>query len=188
MRLSHRYIPARQLPDKAVSLLDTACARVAVSQHATPAELEDAQRRIEALATEAEIIGREERSASTCRSARRAIAKQRAEADAAEAAIKARFEVEKKLVDQVLDLRARLREAEQPGRCHATAAAATRARASHGGSRSVARTRRGQAAAAWPRRLRSHRHSRCRGRTHGIAGRTGRAADPTDRTAGRTRR
>ena len=34
--LSHRYIPARQLPDKAVSLLDTACARVAVSQHATP--------------------------------------------------------------------------------------------------------------------------------------------------------
>ena len=49
VRLSHRYIPARQLPDKAVSLLDTACARVAVSQHATPAELEDCQRRIQAL-------------------------------------------------------------------------------------------------------------------------------------------
>ena len=43
--LSHRYIPARQLPDKAVSLLDTACARVAVSQHATPAEVEDLRRR-----------------------------------------------------------------------------------------------------------------------------------------------
>ena len=41
VRLSHRYIPARQLPDKAVSLLDTACARVAISQHAVPAELED---------------------------------------------------------------------------------------------------------------------------------------------------
>ena len=37
VRLSHRYIPARQLPDKAVSLLDTACARVAISQHAVPA-------------------------------------------------------------------------------------------------------------------------------------------------------
>ena len=37
VRLSHRYIPARQLPDKAVALLDTACARVAVSQHAEPA-------------------------------------------------------------------------------------------------------------------------------------------------------
>ena len=37
VRLSHRYIPARQLPDKAVSLLDTACARVAISQHARAA-------------------------------------------------------------------------------------------------------------------------------------------------------
>src|SRR3712207_606730 len=39
VRLSHRYIPARQLPDKAVSLMDTACARVAVSQHATPPDI-----------------------------------------------------------------------------------------------------------------------------------------------------
>ena len=60
VRLSHRYIPARQLPDKAVSLLDTACARVAISQHAVPAEVEDCRRRIEALETELEIIGREE--------------------------------------------------------------------------------------------------------------------------------
>ena len=59
VRLSHRYIPARQLPDKAVSLMDTACARVAVSQHATPPEIEDAQRRIETLNTELEIIDRE---------------------------------------------------------------------------------------------------------------------------------
>ena len=58
-RLSHRYIPARQLPDKAVSLIDTASARVAVSQHAVPAEVEDSRRRIEALETEAEIIERE---------------------------------------------------------------------------------------------------------------------------------
>ena len=41
VRLSHRYIPARQLPDKAVSLLDTACARVAISQQAVPAEVDD---------------------------------------------------------------------------------------------------------------------------------------------------
>ncbi|MTH46697.1 type VI secretion system ATPase TssH [Intestinirhabdus alba] len=39
VRLSHRYIPARQLPDKAISLLDTACARVAVAQHTPPSEL-----------------------------------------------------------------------------------------------------------------------------------------------------
>ena len=42
VNLSHRYIPARQLPDKAVSLLDTACARVAISQSAVPAMIEDA--------------------------------------------------------------------------------------------------------------------------------------------------
>src|SRR5215467_1472895 len=60
VRLSHRYIPARQLPDKAVSLLDTTCARVAVSQHATPPEVEDSRRRIEALQTELAIIGQEE--------------------------------------------------------------------------------------------------------------------------------
>ncbi|HMQ12078.1 MAG TPA: AAA family ATPase, partial [Candidatus Competibacter phosphatis] len=47
VKLSHRYIPARQLPDKAVSLLDTASARVAISLHAVPAEVEDCRRRIE---------------------------------------------------------------------------------------------------------------------------------------------
>lgn len=44
--LSARYIPARQLPDKSVSLLDTACARVAVSQHAVPAQVDDCRRRL----------------------------------------------------------------------------------------------------------------------------------------------
>ncbi|MVX49543.1 AAA family ATPase, partial [Rhodobacter sphaeroides] len=56
VRLSQRYLPARQLPDKAISLLDTACARVAVSQHATPAEVEDIDRRAQALALEAGIL------------------------------------------------------------------------------------------------------------------------------------
>ena len=59
VKLSHRYIPARQLPDKAVSLLDTASARVAISLYAVPAEVEDCRRRIEALQTELDIIGRE---------------------------------------------------------------------------------------------------------------------------------
>src|SRR6202043_753328 len=58
-RLSHRYIPSRQLPDKGVSLIDTACARVAISQHATPPALEECQRSISALESELAIIGRE---------------------------------------------------------------------------------------------------------------------------------
>lgn len=59
VKLSQRYVPARQLPDKAVSLLDTACARVAVSQHATPAPVEDRRRRLELLEVEHEVVARE---------------------------------------------------------------------------------------------------------------------------------
>ena len=59
VKLSHRFIPARQLPDKAVSLLDTACARVAVSQQALPPAIDDAKRRIEMWQTESEIVARE---------------------------------------------------------------------------------------------------------------------------------
>src|SRR5205814_8955054 len=59
VRLSQRYISGRQLPDKAVSVLDTACARVSLAQNATPAALEDAQRRIELIDIELGILERE---------------------------------------------------------------------------------------------------------------------------------
>ncbi|MBO1073706.1 type VI secretion system ATPase TssH [Roseomonas marmotae] len=58
--LSRRYIPARQLPDKALSLLDTACARVANSQHARPDPVAHQQRQLDALGLEQEILAREE--------------------------------------------------------------------------------------------------------------------------------
>ncbi|WP_322047519.1 type VI secretion system ATPase TssH [Paraburkholderia sp. J67] len=57
--LSHRYIPSRQLPDKAISLLDTACARVALSQHTAPRELQDVRQRLAAARVERELLGRE---------------------------------------------------------------------------------------------------------------------------------
>jgi type VI secretion system protein VasG len=74
VKLSHRFIPARQLPDKAVSLLDTACARVAVSQQALPPAIDDAKRRIETWQTESEIVAREaaHRHAATRGGCRRA--------------------------------------------------------------------------------------------------------------------
>lgn len=59
VRLSRRYIPSRQLPDKAVSLLDTACGRVAVAAHGTPAVVEDRRRRIEMIDTDLAVLGRE---------------------------------------------------------------------------------------------------------------------------------
>ncbi len=60
VRLSARYIQGRQLPDKAVSLIDTACARVAMSQAATPPAVEERRRRIAAITSEARILAREE--------------------------------------------------------------------------------------------------------------------------------
>lgn len=107
--LSHRYIPARQLPDKAVSLLDTACARVAVSQHATPAEVEDLHRRRAMLELERGIHEREAAIGLN-------VAARRGKLDAALAALtpeiaaaEARWEVERGLVTDILALRARLR-------------------------------------------------------------------------------
>ena len=109
VKLSHRYIPARQLPDKSVSLLDTACARVAVSLHATPAEVDDSSKRIEALQTELGIIERE--AAIGIETAeRRATAAAQLEAEQARlATLTQRWEQEKTLVDRLLALRAQLR-------------------------------------------------------------------------------
>jgi len=59
VKLSHRYIPDRQLPDKCVSVLDTACARVAISQNATPAQIEDCNRQIQQIDVAQEILKRE---------------------------------------------------------------------------------------------------------------------------------
>ena len=59
VKLSSRYIPARQLPDKAISLLDTACARVALSQSAVPAEVEHSREKIIHLEMELAILERE---------------------------------------------------------------------------------------------------------------------------------
>ncbi|HDR9248905.1 type VI secretion system ATPase TssH [Burkholderia vietnamiensis] len=89
--LSHRYIPARQLPDKAISLLDTACARVALSQHATPRELDDVRQRLAAARTEEALLVQEARIGLD---ADKALASVRARIDAMamdEAAVEARW-------------------------------------------------------------------------------------------------
>ena len=109
VKLSHRYIPARQLPDKAVSLLDTASARVAISLHAVPAEVEDCRRRIEGLNTELEIIGREAAvGIDTAQRLADATEKLQAEHERLEE-LEARWQEEKGVVDQILELRAKLR-------------------------------------------------------------------------------
>ena len=109
VRLSHRYIPARQLPDKSVSLLDTACARVAVSLHAVPAEVDDSRKRIEALDTELRIIAKEA-AVGLDTAARESLCNERLAAEKARLeALEARWNAEKALVDELLATRAALR-------------------------------------------------------------------------------
>jgi type VI secretion system protein VasG len=112
--LSHRYIPARQLPDKAVSLLDTACARVAVSQHATPAQVEDSQRRIEALEIEEGIIGREDAVGVDVGKRGSEVADQLGAERSRLQTLQVRWKDEKAIVDKILALRAQLREGHKP--------------------------------------------------------------------------
>ena len=114
VKLSHRYIPARQLPDKAVSLLDTACARVAVSQHATPPEVEDCMRRIEGLTVEQQIIGREEAIGIDVTKRAAQVSALLVESNAQLEKLNARWQEEKALVDRLLALRGQLRAGNKP--------------------------------------------------------------------------
>ncbi|WP_457968931.1 type VI secretion system ATPase TssH [Pseudomonas sp. R4-84] len=110
VKLSHRYIPARQLPDKSVSLLDTACARVAISLHAVPAEVDDSRRRIEALETELQIIAREH-AIGVAIGSRQTQSESLLGAERERLAeLESRWAEEKTLVDQLLETRATLRE------------------------------------------------------------------------------
>ncbi len=108
VKLSHRYIPDRQLPDKAVSVLDTACARVAISQFSVPAEVDDSRRRIEALNIEAGIIKREaDVGIDTGERATEVDTKLAAEQERL-AKLEERWQGEKQLVEEILALRAKL--------------------------------------------------------------------------------
>ncbi|MEM6489312.1 MAG: AAA family ATPase, partial [Pseudomonadota bacterium] len=109
VKLSARYIPARQLPDKSVSVLDTACARVAISQHAVPAQVDDSRQRIAALATELGIIARDETAGYDVTERRAAVSAIKAEEEARLAELEGRWEAEKAVVAEIIELRAKLR-------------------------------------------------------------------------------
>src|SRR3954454_14549818 len=101
VKLSHRYIPGRQLPDKSVSLLDTACARVAIGQSAIPPAVEDCRRRIDHTRVEIGIL---EREAVTGARHDERLATRREELAREEARLvelEKRWEAERKLVAEV---------------------------------------------------------------------------------------
>jgi type VI secretion system protein VasG len=114
VRLSQRYISGRQLPDKAVSVLDTSCARVSLAQNATPAALEDAQRRIELIEIELGIL---EREGATGTDHAERLATLQAEKEAAQAQVtelQARLTQERSVIQKMIELRKKIEEVAVP--------------------------------------------------------------------------
>lgn len=112
-RLSHRYISGRQLPDKAVGVLDTACARVALGRSATPALIDDARHRLARQETERAAL-RREAAAGAAQSARlRELDEEMAATRQQLAGAEARLAQESELVRQIHALREELEAAGQ---------------------------------------------------------------------------
>jgi len=110
VKLSNRYISGRQLPDKAVSLLDTTCARINLSQTSTPPAIEDCQRRIDQLQTAIEILEREEQAGADHADELKALEQRKHDAEAELKQLTERWEKEKELVKKINDTYHRLCE------------------------------------------------------------------------------
>lgn len=108
VKLSRRYIPARQLPDKSVSVLDTACARTAISHYSEPAEIEDCRRRIEALELELDILTREQEVGEDHQKRLEKTNSDLAKCKDEYEVLRKRWLAEKELVEKIVDIKQQL--------------------------------------------------------------------------------
>lgn len=114
VRLSSRYIAGRQLPDKSVSLLDTACARVAIGHCATPAEIEDLRREIDAVTVQIDILEREAAVGAGHGEKLGELKERKANAESKLAATETRWKQETELVKKIREIRAKLEASVAP--------------------------------------------------------------------------
>jgi type VI secretion system protein VasG len=138
VRLSNRYISGRQLPDKSVSLLDTASARVTIGQSSTPPAVEDARRRIQHLTTAIEILERENITGAAHDAKLEEYRKDLTEAEANLKSLEERWTKEKELVMQIRGLREQLEGKPGDGKAKKGAGAAAGAAAPAGSQPSIA--------------------------------------------------
>src|SRR6056297_1238542 len=108
VKLSSRYVPDRQLPDKSVSLLDTACARVATALHAVPAELDDCRRNLQSLEIEKRIIERERDVGIHVGDRAELVAELVEKEEVRREELEKRWADEKRLITEILERRGRL--------------------------------------------------------------------------------
>src|SRR5450631_1027732 len=120
VKLSHRFIAGRQLPDKAVSVLDTACARLALGQNSTPAAIEDAVRQLDDLEVQERVLNRETAVGVDHSERLETIGKQKAAVQGTLTAMRERWTKEKELVTKIREIRKKL-EGDTPGEAAPTA-------------------------------------------------------------------
>jgi type VI secretion system protein VasG len=108
VKLSHRYLPDRQLPDKAVSVLDTACARLALGQNSIPPAIEDATRTLDDLAVQTRVLEREVAVGADHSERLATIAEERTATEARLKELNGRWEKEKGMVEKIRELRGKL--------------------------------------------------------------------------------
>jgi type VI secretion system protein VasG len=123
VKLSHRYLPDRQLPDKAVSVMDTACARLSLGQNSIPPALEDAQRALDDFAVQTRVLEREQAVGADHSERLAAIAENKAATEKRLAELNARWEKESSLISRIREIRIQLETAHSAGTTPATGSA-----------------------------------------------------------------
>jgi len=115
VKLSHRYIAGRQLPDKAVSVLDTACARLSLGQNSTPPRLEDVLRQIDALEVQKRVLNRETKIGADHAERLQKIEIEIAQATAERDRLRVQWDKERDLVGAIRKLQAELESEKAAG-------------------------------------------------------------------------
>ena len=110
VRLSHRYLPDRQLPDKAISVLDTACARLALGHNSTPPSIEYAIRTVDDLEVQTRVLERESRLGADHAERLSEITQQKTATESQLAQLRARWDREKDLVGRIREIRTSLED------------------------------------------------------------------------------
>src|ERR1051326_8459489 len=119
VRFSHRYLPDRHLPDKAVSVLDTACARLALGQNATPPAVEDAVRTLDSIEVQIRVLEREQAVGADHAERLQQLGQEKEKTEARLKELNDRWMKERDLVSKIREVRTKLEEVATSSRSEA---------------------------------------------------------------------
>jgi type VI secretion system protein VasG len=140
VRLSHRYLPDRQLPDKAVSVLDTACARLALGQNVTPAAIQDCNRVLDDIAVQTRVLDRESATGADHAERLATLTSLKTSTDARLGVLMQRWEKERTLVSRIREVRSQLEATRNPAAASTASAAPQETAAADSAASTAAQT------------------------------------------------